>query len=387
MQDFLKQILESIQANTFVRITLSVPQKRNSEIRKVIIRLVELKKKLVLNVSLRYDTKDITRNYPVEEGIKLISEMIQYDFLNSVLFTIENDIVLGNRSGQFLMKVLPPTFSHIPDRSHDKEKRRTVSGKNNKYFHLLGLADIEGRILPSGQDKFKQIHQYIEILSNNLKTNFSGKKIKVADMGSGKGYLTFALYDYLTETLGADVSMFGVELRKELVDLCNQIAKRTGFSGLSFIESDIQQFSFDHVDVLVALHACDTATDQAIAKGILTDATMIVTAPCCHRQIRREIEKNKMKTVLDVILQHGIFMERQAEMITDAIRALILEWFGYRVKIVEFIADAHTHKNIMIIAVKDENQKNQKNEILNKIKHLKDLFGIEFHELEKLTGV
>jgi hypothetical protein len=159
------------------------------------------------------------------------------------------------------------------------------------------------------------------------------------------------------------------------------------FKQLEFIEGTIEQYEDSNINILIALHACDTATDDAIFKGINAHADLIVVAPCCHKQIRREIEKHKTKNELDFLLKYGIFLERQAEMVTDGLRALILEYYGYSTKIVEFVSDSNTPKNVMIVAEKKSKTEAQKNEILTKIKETKQYFGIDFHQLEKRLGL
>lgn len=208
--------------------------------------------------------------------------------------------------------------------------------------------------------------------------------LKVVDMGAGKGYLTFALYDYLVNVAKRKAQVTGIEFRPDMVKLGNQIASDSGFEDLKFDEGTIQTYECNNINVLIALHACDTATDEAIFKGITKSADLIVVAPCCHKQIRREMEKSKPNNELDFLLKHGIFLERQAEMVTDGIRSLILEYFGYKTKIFEFISDVHTPKNIMITAQKLTKNKVDKVAILEKIKTTKSYFGIQSHYLETL---
>jgi len=211
------------------------------------------------------------------------------------------------------------------------------------------------------------------------------KSLHIADMGSGKGYLTFALYDYLVNHLQRDTTMTGVEFRKDLVDLCNQIAVKSGFKNLQFVEGSIEAFDCTGINMLIALHACDTATDDAIYKGIQAHADLIVVAPCCHKQIRREMEQGKKPHELDFILRHGIYLEREAEMITDSMRALFLEYAGYKTKVFEFISEAHTPKNVMIVAQKvQEASEQRQQEALSKIRAAKTFFGIHKHYLETL---
>ena len=169
-----------------------------------------------------------------------------------------------------------------------------------------------------------------------------------------------------------------------MVELCNGIALNAGFNDLSFVEGSIQDFKAERIDLLIALHACDTATDDAIYKGIKAGAKLIVVAPCCHKQIRKEMTLAKSKNELDFLLKYGIFMERQAEMVTDGIRALILEYFGYKTKVMEFISDVHTPKNVLVVGVKNKTSQVDQTDVLTKIKETKAYFGINYHHLERL---
>ena len=208
-------------------------------------------------------------------------------------------------------------------------------------------------MLKAAGDKFRQINRYVEILGPLLRAIPTGRLRKDRRYGGGKGYLTFAVADHLANTLNRQAEVVGVELRPELVAESNAIAAGAALPGLRFEAGTIDSFDAAGADVLIALHACDTATDDAIAKGIAADAELIVVAPCCHKQIRREIEASNQGTDLDFVLKHGIFVERQAEMVTDAMRAMILEHFGYATKVFEFVSDVHTPKNVLIVAEKN----------------------------------
>ena len=237
------------------------------------------------------------------------------------------------------------------------------------------------------QDNYRQINRYIEILSALIR-ELDDKQIKsVVNMGSGKGYLTFALYDYLYNVLQMDTQVVGVEYREDLVNLCEGIAKRAGFSKLNFVQGTIGDYQLDNMDLLIALHACDTATDDAIFKGIMANASLIVVAPCCHKQIRREMEKNKVNNSVSFLTKYGIFLERQAEMVTDGIRALVLEYFGYKTKVFEFISDVHTPKNILVVGIKGRVNQKRREEIKGMIRQVKSEFGISEQHLEKLLGI
>ena len=385
ISEFISLLSQAIEQNTFVKISLANYKGSEKDLKKIIVKKIVIKSVQKLSFTYRYKTRDIVKNHDVKEAIVIISDYLNSGFKTATLFTVNADLILEIRS-EVKAKIheKKPTFTNLPSLNHDRKKTRKIdSGVEKPYLHFLGITDEKGKVNVKSHDKFKQINHYIEILSPILSKLDKNDALKVADMGSGKGYLTFALYDYLINSLKLDAQIDGVEFRKDLVDLCNDISQKSDFSKLKFVESTIEKYKIEKLDVLIALHACDTATDDAIAKGIGADAKVIVVAPCCQHQIRQEIEKSNKKNEFSLITKHGIFLERQSELITDGIRALVLEYFGYKTKVVEFIADAHTHKNIMIIAEKS-NQKVDKSDILEQINALKTEFGISFFELEKI---
>jgi hypothetical protein len=203
-------------------------------------------------------------------------------------------------------------------------------------------------------------------------------------MGSGKGYLTFALYDYLRNKFDTKVCITGVEYRQELVDVCNVISGKAAFDNLVFVQGTIEEAPVEDTDILIALHACDTATDEAIFRGISSGASLIVCAPCCHKQIRNEI---KLQNPLSQLLKHGILLERQAEIVTDSLRALIMEAYGYKTKVFEFISSEHTSKNVMIIGRKITHSPEKRISVLEHIAQIKAVYGIRRHYLEDLLGI
>ena len=229
-------------------------------------------------------------------------------------------------------------------------------------------------------DKYRQINKYLEIIESLLKSAKLPKQINIVDMGSGKGYLTFALYDYLVNTKKFNATVTGIELREELVDYCNDIADKSDFKNLSFVAQPIQEYDNNKIDILIALHACDTATDDAIYKGLSSKAELIICAPCCHKQIRQQVKGKEQESPL---LKYGIFKERQFEMVTDTIRALILEKNNYNTKVFEFISNEHTRKNVMLVGTKSSKKSNI-SKVDSKISELKDIYLIEEHYLETL---
>jgi hypothetical protein len=200
-------------------------------------------------------------------------------------------------------------------------------------------------------------------------------------MGAGKGYLTFAVYDYF-DRLGVRASVTGVESRANLVELCNETARRAGYERLQFRTGLIEDFDLSSADILIALHACDTATDDAIYKGVKADASVIITAPCCHKELRPQM---KTPDELRGVLRHGLLLEREAEAVTDSLRALLLERAGYRVKVFEFVPTEHTRKNTMIAAVRRGDRAGS-DEALRQFEALKSFYGIGRQRLECLLA-
>jgi len=389
LEQFVLLLQSSLNDKTFVKLSLSSYKGDIESLKNCYIKKIVIKNEEMLSFTYRYQTKDIVKNFSIAEAIKLISEFLKNeDFRMATLFTLQNDSVFEHlNSGQTRLKKNKPSHQQLPSLEHNNQKHRLIDSNGKSYLHLLKITDERGNVIQNSQDKYKQINHYVELLSPLIKNLPTHNVLNVLDMGAGKGYLTFALYDYLNSVLGLKVNVTGVEYRKDLVDLCNSIAQKSNFKDLHFSQGSIMDYDAGSANVLIALHACDTATDDAIFKGIKANADLIVVAPCCHKQIRREIEKHKTKNELDFLLKHGIFLERQAEMVTDGIRSLILEYFDYSTKVFQFISDAHTPKNVMIVAEKKTKTDIQKNEILKKINESKQYFGIGYHHLEKLLGL
>ncbi|TYR32689.1 SAM-dependent methyltransferase [Sphingobacterium phlebotomi] len=387
---FFEKIRESIQREEFIKISLGDYNGTELYLKNVYIKPVIIKREKKLSFVFRYKTQDITQNFEIGTGIMEIHGLLKVEgFRMATLFTeTENLVCQFTKKGLWSIRKENPTAKKPVVLTHDKQKERKLDSADKVYLQELRLTDAAGNVYKNAQDKWRQINHYIEILSSILQRLPQKDTLNVVDMGAGKGYLTFALYDYLVHTLQKRTSLVGVEYRKDLVELCNQIAVKSNFKDLLFIRGAIEDYQPESdLDILIALHACDTATDDAIAKGIKHGADLIVVAPCCHKQIRREMEKSKTKNELDFLLKHGIFMERQAEMVTDGIRALIMEYFGYQTKVFQFIADAHTPKNVLVVGEKKSVNTQRQEEILAKIKSTKAYFGISYHHLERLMGI
>ena len=382
--NFLQYLKKSIDSDTFVRLTLSKSKDKSNPTQKIIIKLATIKKATQLSFVFREKTRDLTKNFLLKNGLSEIENRVGEEFLIANLFTTENDVLFEvNKKGKERLLKKAPSVKKAPERTHDKVKNQLI--KSNDYLVELGVLDANGRVKKDKGDKYKQIQKFIEIIDGLVKKNdkaLNNKSLRVVDMGAGKGYLTFALYDHLKNNLALNAEVVGVEIRQELIDLCNGIARKVGFEKLHFESGFIENYQLEKTDILIALHACDTATDDAIFKGIKAEADLIICSPCCHKQIRKQISNNN---AFHSILQHGILKERQAEIVTDTIRALLLESAGYQTKVFEFISTEHTGKNVMIVGQKRKSDFDKK-DFLKKVEDLKKVFGIESHYLEELMS-
>jgi hypothetical protein len=396
-EKFFAALDESLAGGYFVKLTLAKYRGAEADLKNVYVRAVTLKGGERLSFLRRYKTRDSVENHTHAEGSALVREMLGSEFLSGHLFTSKEDLQLGfNRRGESRLVKRGPAFANAPPTQHDRRKRRAIETAGNVYLHALGVTNERGEVRPAMGDKLRQIEKFIETIAGlyasstlagtstltGSSTLDGREEISIVDMGAGKGYLTFAVYDYFTNVLGLRASVKGVEARAELVVLCNEIARRSGFERLSFQPGYIQEFDMARTDILIALHACDTATDDAIYKGIAAGASVIVTAPCCHKEVRPQIVAPRR---LRGVLRHGHLLEREAESITDSLRALLLEHAGYKVKVFEFISTEHTRKNTLIAAVRhDVDEAVNKEEALREYRSLKEFYGIREQRLEKL---
>ena len=398
MQKFIDKLQSSLNDGSFVKLTLSKPsaisRQQSADLNNVYVKPIILKNEKMFSFTYRYERRDETKNYDAEQTLEIISQLVPNVFLNASLFTLTEDVtLLISKKGKATVMSKAVKEQREQNVQHDKVKNRLIN-TDNPWWFKLGLTTREGKVTADMQHKFKQICKYVEIVDGVMKNVKFDGKIRIADMGAGKGYLTFALYEYLTQRCKYEIEMEGVEIRPDLVVKINEIIKESNLKDFRFVESCIEDYMTQRLrdtktqsmadsatlDVLIALHACNTATDDAIIKGIESGAKLIICAPCCHKQIRQEMEKSK---VVDPITRYGIFLERQAVMITDAIRALIMEYYGYKTQVMEFIEMEHTPKNILLVGRKSDAPVD-KEAILKQIEELKKQYGIEKHYLEKI---
>ncbi len=382
IEKFVGEFARSLQAETFVKMTLGNYRGNDAHLQKLLVRLVETKRGVRLFFLFRQDTRDTAKNFDLEEGAAKIRESLGADFFSGHLFTLENDFQLDiGKRGKSRLNIAKPTFKTKPEIAHDRDKQ-TLVNQNSFYLKALGITTDKGEIRDKQQDKWRQINKFVETLGSLIdKSPLADRRaLNIVDMGSGKGYLTFAAYDYFVNTRGIDANITGVDTKAELVSIDNDIAKACEFENLRFVHGWIGDYALEDVDVLIALHACNTATDDAIFKGIQAKANLIVVAPCCHQEIRPQMRAPEF---LSGILRHGVMLEREAETVTDGLRSLLLERSGYATKLFEFVSTEHTPKNNMIVGTRHE-KKIDAEKLNGQIKSIKEFYGIRQQRLENL---
>ena len=344
----------SIENDSFALLRLRSPGEPQSE-----ARLVGLKNGLALSFVVHDERKTRTQNFPVEDGLAEISRQLSRGgtaWLETAGRNFQLIAPPGARAR--LVEHQAAKKSVPPSRTHDREKERKLDGANNWLFELE-LTDARGNPKAGRGDKLRQIERYADLLAHFASDCGwkAGDKITLADMGCGKGYLTFAAWHLLRGKLQLDAEIIGVDAQPELVAACERAAKKTGAEKISFHTGKIEDADLPPLDALIALHACNDATDFALLRGVAAGAKLIVVAPCCHKDVRRSLGSPEP---LAPVLEHGIFRERFAEWLTDGLRVLALEAAGYRVKTAEFVDAEHTPKNLLIGAIRGNSEERRR---------------------------
>jgi hypothetical protein len=352
----------------------------------VFIRPVQLKNGRRLSFVYRYPTRDVTKNFALDEALGLIGDLINASFRHAHLFTTGSTVELKLRDGRGLRLVEHKSAGNAPPSTeHDLSRQRLVD-PHVGWLHALGVTTADGKIARGMEAKFRQMNKFVEVLGHLMtETNLDGlaNELNVVDMGSGKGYLTFAAYDCVRRAGWPKAIVRGIETRPELAALCNRVAKEHRFDDLRFETGNITDAKLDRTGLLIALHACDTASDDAIAKGVQAGASLIIVSPCCHKELRPRL---RPPPALAGALRYGILLERHAEFVTDALRAALLEWAGYETKVFEFISTEHTAKNLMIAATKRNGPAHQAN-YARQVRELAALYGIRQQRLATHLGL
>ena len=383
-QQFLDTVQQAIENNQLERVIFSQYRGELVDLEKITLRLINLQNDTVLNALYRHKTQDVTKNYALQDAQNVLSELMS-QCKQANLFTLDSEIqIKKNKKKAMLTSSVktPSSTNSKTEQGHDREKHRFVD-QTAPFLKALTITDEKAQIIPSMARKWKQINKFVEIFSGALaQIQVKDDQLHVVDFGSGKGYLTFALYDYLQKQ-NVSPLVTGVELNDKMVKFCQNVAENAEFNQLQFFQGDVRTYHPEQLDVMIALHACDIATDFAIHTGIRLNAQMIMCAPCCHKELRPQMQSPK---VLQPMLQFGIHAGQQAEMLTDTIRALLLKAYGYETKVFEFVALEHTSKNKMILATKRKDFVEPDQAVLEQIQALKQMYGIQKHSLELLLN-
>lgn len=338
----------------------------------------------------KHATKDLTENWPAAEGPARVRALLMQGWRSAALWSPQGHWQLDQRrSGAWrLVRHRGSASDAAPAAAHNREKQRALDLRH-PVWRDLGLADERGRPVPAMARKWKQINRFVEIFDAGLQkadasaADLVERPLRVADFGCGRGYLTFAVALHLAAQ-GRAAEVLGVELRNELVAQTETLARQHGIDGLHFAEGDVGQAEVRPLDVMIALHACDTATDHALHHGLRAGAALVLTAPCCHKELRGQLQA---PSALRPLFRHGIHLGQEAEMITDGLRALLLEGEGYEAQVFEFISLEHTQKNKMIQAVRrGEPSAERRDRVRQEVDGLKAFWHWREQALERLLG-
>ncbi|MRN56962.1 class I SAM-dependent methyltransferase [Paenibacillus monticola] len=349
----LKALIEQlISDRTLITATLSqLRNKGEASYTKVQIKPVELKGKLHHQFAYYIGAKVEHRNIPVELAAEELTLLLRETFRQGLICTVEADYqILVSKKYKVSILTKSPSKQEVPDLAHNRRKRYVLEdGQPVPFLVELGIMNAEGKVLAKKYDKFRQINRFLEMVEDVLADLPTGRPLTIVDFGCGKSYLTFALYHYLAVREKRELNIVGLDLKADVIEHCAQLAARLGYDKLHFLVGDIAEYNeLEQVDMVVTLHACDTATDAALEKAVRWGASVILSVPCCQHELFNQIESD----VLSPLLSHGILKERFSALATDAIRAKLLDLMGYRSQLLEFIDMEHTPKNILIRAVK-----------------------------------
>ena len=383
MDEVIKLLEEIILNDEIIYGVLSNLRRKDEEsFNKVTIKPVLIKDEIKLQLTYEYKNKVLHKNLEASRFISEIEKLLIENFKQGIIFTKEADYqILVNKKGKANILKKKPTKGKL-DLSHNRKKSYIIEdGDPVDFLIRLGVMNENGKVVSKRYDKFRQINRFLEMVADVIPKISKDKTLNIIDFGCGKSYLTFALYHYLVRILGLDVNIIGLDLKEDVIYFCNEVAVDLGYDKLRFIHGDIKDYKeAAEVDMVVTLHACDTATDAALVKAVNWGAEAILSVPCCQHEFYDKIHN----PVLEPMLSHGIIKEKLASLVTDSLRANVLEILGYQVQLLEFIDMEHTSKNILIRAIKTDNKNNK--EAIDKYIKFKEFWGLKDLYIEREIG-
>ncbi|HIQ95521.1 MAG TPA: SAM-dependent methyltransferase [Candidatus Limivivens merdigallinarum] len=369
----IRLLLEQCLDDRLLHGTLSKSRGKDGPIR-ARIRPVLHRGERKFQLALQVGKQEFHENLSAGEAVERLGGLMETEFMQMQLFLADRTVnVLVSKKGKVTVKEKKETKEALPkpaqDLSHNRKKQYILEeGKPVPFLVDLGVMTKEGKVIHAKYDKFRQINRFLEFIRDIQDELPRGREAVILDFGCVKSYLTFAMYYYLKVLLGLDIRIIGLDLKEEVIRHCNELAREYSYDKLSFLTGNIADYTGrDSVDMVVTLHACDTATDFALEKAVRWNAKVILSVPCCQHELNSQISCE----MLSPVLKYGLIRERMAALFTDAIRAGLLEEAGYQVQILEFIDMEHTPKNILIRAVKDN--KGKTNEELG---HCMEFLGV-----------
>jgi SAM-dependent methyltransferase len=361
MEQLTHLFRDMIESQQLIEGVLSNLRRKSIDYTKVKVKPVLLKGEIYYQFTYYTGTKVRHENLPWEETIPKLVALMEEIFKQGVFFTKEADIqVLVSKKQKVNILRKKPTKKEA-ELSHNRKKKYLIEeGTPVPFLVELGVMNKEGKVLSQKYDKYKQINRFLELIADIVPSLPKDRRLNIVDFGCGKSYLTFALYHYLKEVEQLDLNVIGLDLKEDVICHCNRLAEQLSFENLKFFVGDIAKYEgLEQVDMVVTLHACDTATDAALEKAVRWDAGVILSVPCCQHELFTQV---KCET-LSPMLEHGIIKERFSALATDSIRAKLLKILGYKVQVIEYIDMEHTPKNLMIRAVKQNKIANLEEEI------------------------
>lgn len=365
--------------DSFISATLSNP-KDKTYYRKLEIKLINIKLTNVYQFIYYSDTQVFHKNLNYNETLKTFEKEILDNYKNAQIFTKDSDYSLfSNRLKDVSIKKLKPTKVKVTQTNNRQKNYILPEDTFIPFLYELGIVSEEGKMHNSKYSKFKQVNRYLEFIDDVIDNFDKNKTINIVDFGCGKSYLTFATHYYFKEIKKMNVNIIGLDLKKDVINNCNKIVSKYYLEGIKFLTGDIKDYiSNEDVDMVISLHACDTATDYALHQAINWKSKVILAVPCCQHEVNKQIKANTLSAIND----YGLIQERIASLLTDLSRAELLKSEGYKTQILEFIDLEHTPKNILIRAVYSNSKDS---EALNKLNTLKNEFNYSL-TLEKLLN-
>ena len=372
MEDLIKSIDKIVEGQVF-KIVISNKKNKEEKYNKININLKENKMKQYYQVEKYTDKQVFHENIEIEDLNDYLLDYMENSYKQLTAWSENNtfDLKISKKGKVFLGKK-NANNSNLVNKDHNKKKNYILEEcMIIEPLIDLGVFTKEGKVVKSKYDKYKQINRFIEIIDDEIKKN-NYEELTILDFGCGKSYLTFVLYYYFVEIKKINVKMIGLDLKEDVINKCNEIAKKYKFDNLHFELGDINGFKYNNkVDMVITLHACDTATDYALYNAIKWNAKMIFSVPCCQHEFNHQMKAEN----LDILTKYGIIQERIAALMTDSVRGNLLECAGYKTQLLEFIDISHSPKNILIRASKSNLSKDKKEKSLKQVEDLKKEFN------------